>query len=152
MALTGYREHAHTADWELEVWAPDLPGLLEAAARGMYTISGTRLSASPRQSRTLELNAIDAENLLVRFLSELLWLGQQTESETGFGLAFDTFQLSVEQTRGEHHPLEQSLRLHARLQGTPIAGVDKEIKAVTYHNLAIRQGQRGLEANLVFDV
>jgi len=25
----GYREVEHTADWELEVWAADLPGLLE---------------------------------------------------------------------------------------------------------------------------
>ena len=36
----GFREHAHTADWELEVWAPDLPALLEQAAHGMYAISG----------------------------------------------------------------------------------------------------------------
>ena len=31
----GYREIEHTADWELEVWAPDLAALLEQAARGM---------------------------------------------------------------------------------------------------------------------
>ena len=41
----GFREHAHTADWELEVWAPDLPTLLEQAARGMYAISGVQLAA-----------------------------------------------------------------------------------------------------------
>ena len=27
--MAGYREVEHTADWELEVWATDLAGLLE---------------------------------------------------------------------------------------------------------------------------
>jgi SHS2 domain-containing protein len=141
MTLTGYREHAHTADWELEVWAPDLPALLETAARGMYAISGTRLGAGPRPARTLELSALDAESLLVRFLGELLWLGQQDQ------LAFDTFELDIEQPGPD-----AALRLHANLQGAPLVGSDKEIKAVTYHNLAIRCSERGLQVNIVFDV
>ena len=41
--MAGYRELEHTADWELEAWADDLPGLLEQAARGMYALSGVRL-------------------------------------------------------------------------------------------------------------
>ena len=141
MTLTGYREQAHTADWELEVWAPDLPALLETAARGMYAISGTRLEAGPRQERIVTLSALDAESLLVQFLSELLWLGQQA------GLAFDTF----DQPSLEGSP-EGPLRLRASLQGAPIARLDKEIKAVTYHNLAVRCGKRGLEVNIVLDV
>jgi SHS2 domain-containing protein len=40
--VAGYREREHTADWELEVWAPDLPRLLEQAARGMYRLAGLR--------------------------------------------------------------------------------------------------------------
>jgi SHS2 domain-containing protein len=30
--------------------------------------------------------------------------------------------------------------------------LDKEIKAVTYHNLAVRQTETGLAVNIVFDV
>jgi SHS2 domain-containing protein len=33
-----------------------------------------------------------------------------------------------------------------------IASLDKEIKAVTYHNLAVRQTRNGFEAHIVFDV
>jgi len=43
-------------------------------------------------------------------------------------------------------------RLLAEIQGVPLAGLDKEIKAVTYHNLNLRQTQRGIEARIVFDV
>ena len=63
--LVGYREVEHTADWELEVWATDLPGLLEQAARGMAQLSGMRLQVEPRVARSLSLSANDPETLLV---------------------------------------------------------------------------------------
>ena len=132
----GFREIAHTADWELEAWAPGLTGLLETAARGMYAMSGTRLQAGERQTRALDLHALDAESLLVRFLTELLWLGQQE------GLAFDAFWLS----------LQPGWVLHAELGGASIASQEKDIKAVTYHNLVIRRIPKGLAVNIVFDV
>lgn len=131
----GFLEHEHTADWELEVWAPDFPGLLEQAARGMYAISGTHLEAEPRLSRYLELTAFDQESLLVRFLSELLILGEQER------LGFDRFELELE----DH-------RLSAVLEGAPICSQDKEIKAVTYHNLSIVENESGLQVRIVFDV
>ena len=62
-----FRKVEHTADWELEVWAPDLPGLLEQAARGMYSLTSTHLDEKPRISRELELSAPDLESLLVAF-------------------------------------------------------------------------------------
>ena len=131
----GYREIEHTADWELFVWAPDLSALLEQAARGMYRLSGTRLYPAPRRSHEFDLPASDPERLLVAFLSELLWLVEQD------GLGFDTFFLNL-----------TDAGLHARLEGAPVAAQSKEIKAVTFHNLAIRQTAIGLEVNIVFDV
>jgi len=132
----GYREIAHTADWELEAWATELTSLFEQAAQGMYAISGTRLQAGERHTRTFDLRAVDAESLLVRFLTELLWLGQEE------GLAFDKFWLSI----------NPGWMLHAELNGALIASQDKEIKAVTYHNLVIRRIPKGLAVNIVFDV
>jgi SHS2 domain-containing protein len=132
----GFREHAHTADWELEVWAPDLPSLLEQAARGMYALSGMQLQKEKRQVSTMTLQAEDAEGLLVRFLSELLWLEQE------HGLGFDGFNLRVD----DHY------NLHAELNGSSVDSLDKEIKAVTYHNLAVEATPHGLRVNIVFDV
>ncbi len=131
----GFKELRHTADWELEAWAPDLAGLFEQAANGMYALSGTHLYPEPRITRTIELAADDAESLLVRFLSELLYLGEQ------FGLAFDRFDLQIEDSK-----------LNACLHGAPMTEQSKEIKAVTYHKLAIQPSSRGLEVRIVFDV
>jgi SHS2 domain-containing protein len=131
----GYREIEHTADWELEIWAPDLTTLLEQAAHGMYTLAGIQLHPTPRIIRQLELTASDHESLLVKFLTELLFQGEQ------YGLGYDIFDLQVSENI-----------LRGKMSGAPIAGQTKEIKAVTYHYLAIRQTERGLEARVVFDV
>lgn len=131
----GFRELEHTADWELEVWGPDLPSMFEQAARGMYSLKGVRLQPKPRVDRTMEIYASDPESLLVSFLAELLFL-EEVE-----GLGFDTFELRLEPTR-----------LSAQMNGAPIASPGKDIKAVTYHNLVIRRTERGREANIVFDV
>jgi SHS2 domain-containing protein len=131
----GFREIAHTADWELGVWAPDLPGLFEQAARGMYSLMGVRLLSAPCLSRTLEMDAIDGESLLVRFLEELLYIHGLD------GLAFDAFQIDISEWK-----------LLARLEGAPLESLAKEIKAVTYHRLKIRSGQNQLEVSIVFDV
>jgi SHS2 domain-containing protein len=132
----GYQERAHTADWELEVWAPNLPCLLEQSARGMYALSGLRWMGRESQSRAINLHAVDAESLLVRFLTELLWL----EQEEGIGIK--DFFIEV----------DNMFSLHADLRGEAIAGVDKEIKAVTYHNLEVSKTSEGLHVNIVFDV
>lgn len=131
----GYREHEHTADWELEVWAPDFASLLEQAARGMYALAGAHLQPGTRRNLRVQLNASDRETLLVKFLQELLFLGDME------GLAFDGFRLKMD---GFH--------LLADLEGASLQSREKEIKAVTYHNLVVRESERGLEARLVFDV
>jgi SHS2 domain-containing protein len=132
---SGYSEREHTADWELEIWAPDFLGLLEQAARGIYAMSGTCLETGPRQALFLDLNADDRESLLVRFLTELLVLSELER------LAFDLFKFSLEGTS-----------LHAALEGAAILSQDKEIKAVTYHNLSILETEEGLRVNIVLDV
>jgi SHS2 domain-containing protein len=133
--LAGFQEISHTADWELHVWAPEIPTLLEQSARGMYSLMSARLQPSPRLSRRLEIDYQDNETLLVSFLAELLLLFELEN------LGFDAFELQMD---GE--------RLTANLSGAPVESIAKEIKAVTYHNLAVRSTASGLETNIVFDV
>lgn len=142
MTQSGFREVAHTADWEIEAWAEDLPGLLVTAAQGMYALSGVRLGSRGRRAqREVSLTAAEPERLLVRFLSELLHIAEQEQ------LAFDEIILQIgEESDGD------GLALEARLSGRRIAAQEKEIKAVTFHNLAVRQTKTGLAVNVVFDV
>jgi SHS2 domain-containing protein len=130
-----FEEIQHTADWSLRVWAANLSELFAEAARGMTTLAGTRLVASPRTNRTIETSAPDIEGLLVSFLSEILYLSEEEN------LAFDEFKIQIEENR-----------LSAEISGASIRSIDKTIKAVTYHNLLIQQTPRGFEVEIVFDV
>jgi len=132
---SGFREIEHTADWELEIWAPDFPSLLACAARGMGALSEITLAKAPRVYREFTLLYNDRETLLVDFLSELLFYAEDQ------GIAFDNYHLKL-----------SANSLFASVEGAAIEVQAKEIKAVTYHRLSIRSAARGLEVNLVFDV
>lgn len=133
--LAGYREVEHTADWQLHVWAPDLPSLLVQAAYGMYALAGMQPGSGKRTRRSLRLPAQDGEGLLVRFLNELLYFYESKH------LVFSQFDLSL--LNGE---------LVAKMTGAHCGSISKEIKAVTYHNLEIKKTEQGMEATIVFDV
>ncbi len=134
-STSGYREIAHTADWELEVWAPNLVNLLEQAALGMYHLTGVQLAPGPGISRQFTLQVIEPETLLIDFLNELLYLAESED------LGFNHFNLQIDNDR-----------LLSELVGTQIISMDKEIKAATYHKLNIVETNQRLFANIVFDV
>jgi SHS2 domain-containing protein len=135
-----FEELAHTADWAMRARAANLPELFAESARGMNALTGARPlntveEARLRMHRTMNLSAPDAESLLVAFLSELVYAAEQEN------LMFDEFEIQVV---GE--------KLKVEMSGAPIASINKSIKAVTYHNLKIREVEGGVEVEIVFDV
>ena len=133
----GFQEVEHTADWALRVRGRDLRELLVNAARGMNYLIVSDLDSVPTDvQRRFELDAFDAEGLLVEWLSELAYWA---ESEM---LVFREFDLSE----------VTSDRLEALVRGGHATGLQKHIKAVTYHDLEIIEREDGLEATVVFDV
>ncbi|MFO8036273.1 MAG: archease [Anaerolineales bacterium] len=136
----GFREIEHTADVELEVWGADIPTLFAEAAKGMYHLSQIKRKGDgdpqATQHRSFTVQGTDLESLLVAFLSELLFY---LETE---GLVFDAFDLRV----------QEDSRLQAQLEGFVIEGRNREIKAITFHNLNIKETESGLQVHIVFDV
>jgi SHS2 domain-containing protein len=137
----GFKELEHTADWELLVWAPDLPTLFVQAAQGMYALAGLSVGPGSRCWRSLDIQAHDLEALLVNFLTEVLYF------EVDEGLVFDRFKLEI--VKPNH---AERYDLSVNLSGALAASPGKDIKAVTYHKLNIEQGSRGFEVRIVFDV
>ena len=132
-----FEEIEHTADWALRVRGANLSELLSHAARGMSSLLVADLAAIPADvRRQVELDALDAESLLVEWLGELAYWA---ESEL---LIFREYDLS------EVSPTH----LRATLRGGRVPGLQKHIKAVTYHNLKIVATEDGLETAIVFDV
>ena len=132
-----FEEIEHTADWALRVRGRNLSKLLVNAARGMNSLMVASLADIPLEiEQHFELEAIDAESLLVDWLSELAYWA---EAEM---LIFRRFDLTNVSPTG----------LQAVVRGGHTPHLKKHIKAVTYHNLAIVETENGLEATVVFDV
>lgn len=132
---SGYREVAHTADWELEVWGENMAELMKQAAKGMYALAGTKMADCQLEKRVFKVSLLDLESALVDFLSELIFYGEHE------AVGFNHFDIEPDDT---------CLSIHACVR--PILEQLKEIKAVTYHNLKIRETESGLVVNIVFDV
>ncbi|MFQ5419663.1 MAG: archease [Anaerolineae bacterium] len=127
----------HTADWAIRVFGADLADLLANAALGMSSLMVADVTAVPHTiTHTLEIYAFDAETLLVEWLTELAYLAETEQ------WVFTQFQLSGVTPN----------YLHATLIGGRADELQKYIKAVTYHNLALVETAVGLETTIVFDV
>jgi SHS2 domain-containing protein len=134
--MSDFEEIDHTADWAFRVRASTLPELFVRAARAVYALAHVTLAPGPRVERAVTLEAIDAESLLVAWLNELLWLWQSER------LACDEFDIET----------LTPTTLVARVRGAPAAEWGKDIKAATYHDLAIRRTAEGYEVTVVLDV
>lgn len=127
----------HMADWSLRVYGADLRQLLVNAAQGMSYLLVEDLDSLPNEyERKLTLEAIDAETLLVDWLSELAYWAEEEQ------LVFREFIL--EEVSETH--------LSAVMHGGRPQELTKHIKAVTYHQLEIIESDQGLEVTIVFDV
>lgn len=128
---------AHTADWAIRVWGADLAHLLVSAAYGMSSLLVEDLDALPlKEERHVAVEAFDRESILVEWLSELAYLAERE------GLVFGQF--DIERATPEE--------VRATVTGSRVPHMHKHIKAVTYHNLEVKESGGGLEAEIVFDV
>ncbi len=133
-----YQELDHTADWSFRAFGADLPQLFENAAYAVFALEGAPMEPGVAQEveRQVAVEGIDREALLVNWLSELLYL-----------------QESLRETYREFHVDQLSpTRLQARATAVRDGKIDKLVKAVTYHDLAITQTPTGWQAVLVVDV
>jgi SHS2 domain-containing protein len=135
-----YEPLSHTGDLGMIVYGRDLPDLFAHAAWAMFDLMSDATTIRPYATVTLSLSAVDLEDLLVRWLSELLYL-------------YDTRRLLC---CTFHVTLLEPTHLTATVSGEPLDPdrhpIDTEIKAVTYHQIAVAQVQGRWQARVIFDL
>lgn len=136
-----YREIEHTADVGVELDASDLKSALESSAAAMFDMI-CDLGAVGDDWRTVvsvESRGGDEQNLLVRWLTELLYV-HETEQVIlgGFSITkLEADRITADVTGTKIDPARHSVRL--------------EIKAVTYHDLMIRETRGRWVVRVIFD-
>jgi SHS2 domain-containing protein len=135
-----YEPLSHTGDLGMLVFGRDVPELFAHAAWAMFDLMSDATTIRRLQTIPVSVEGTDLEDLLVRWLSELLYLYDTQR----FLCSVATFSI-LEPTR-----------LTAAAQGETFDAtrhpIDTEIKAVTYHQLAITSQARGWQARVIFDL
>jgi SHS2 domain-containing protein len=130
----------HTADVGYRLYAPTLAELFAIAGRALFDAITDLDSIQPQFERKIKVEAGDIEALLVAWLAELNF-----HCITDFELygEFDIEAISPNLVsaivRGEKIDPERHI-------------IQTEIKAVTYHELFVREVEGGWEAQVIFDV
>lgn len=140
-AASGHREIAHTADVAFTCWAQALGPLFEEATLALGELCYERRLVREAESRRLRVEGTGREELLVGWLQEVYLLveleGWLCARATGVRVGEDvaTGELLGEPIDTDRHTLHT------------------EIKAITYHGLAVECCDDGLwQATVVVDV
>ncbi len=128
----------HTADCKIKVYANTLPELFAHAMKAMFDICKPQKKVPEmRVSHAIALTSHKIEYLLIDFLSECLTLSDINNE------AYDEIKITI----------ITSTHLMAEVTGFKIESFQGvEIKAVTYHDLAIENENSEWTATLVFDI
>jgi SHS2 domain-containing protein len=130
-----YEEIDHIADIALRVWGEDFYSLLRHSAQGMYDLMKIKMTSKSQETIRFQIADETLETMLVDFLSEILYLIEEKKK------AFETFSFRKEE--GE---------LVVRATGYQVEQIEKNIKAVTFHDLDVVKTKTGLETTITFDV
>jgi SHS2 domain-containing protein len=136
-----YRLLDHTADLGVASSAATLAELFEVTALAMFDqIVDLERVEAPTVEHRLELHATDREQLLIRWLNELLGRAMAA------GIVYSAIEVEAINEQ----------QLTARCWGAPLDlrrhHFKSELKAATYHALRLEQVGRSWVAEVIFDV
>ena len=135
-----YEFFDHVADVGILIRAPSLEGLFATAARALMDWIGSAPEGRPVSGLEMQVQAEDIEDLLVRWLQELIYQFQCRH----------TYITEVSNVRVVDNELKTTL---AGIIWDENARQEyREVKAVTYHQLSVRQDQGFWEARVILDV
>jgi SHS2 domain-containing protein len=143
----GYKPVEHTADLGIKAWGQNQRELLEEAALGMVSQVYNPDTVGETEVRTLDLEAEAMDELLLRWLREILYF---MENES---LLFKRFQIETDNfSNKDEKTLQIRASLHGEKRDPTRHDICKEIKAVTRHGLYAKKVGPWWEANVLFDV
>jgi SHS2 domain-containing protein len=145
-----FNELEHTADIAIEVYGKTLSELFQNALTAFYSIlfALDDLSSLPKgqDEFQMKLKEDDLETLLHTFLSELNYL-----FTVKYTILYPVQELTIQSSKKD----EITLELKARTV-SPVPQALKEqameIKAVTLHQLKVRQEANQFTAHIIFDI
>ena len=130
----------HTADVGIRAYGESLEKCFENVAKGMFAIITNNSEIESIGEYEIKLDAPSIEQLVVDWLSELLFLN------SAYNLVFGKFEVKLD---------EEKNHLEAKVYGEEYSrekhGYGVEIKAVTYHMLKVKRDKPCM-IEVLFDI
>ncbi|MDV0446454.1 Protein archease [Methanosarcinaceae archaeon Ag5] len=134
----------HIADTRFIAYGDSLEHVFENSALAMFNVIADVSNISPEVEFDVEVYASELEDLLVHFLSELLFLFDAEETLFGNITVHE-----IQQTNGIYS-------VTATISGEPIDSSKQnfrtEVKAVTYNHIRVEKTDSGFETEVVLDL
>lgn len=140
--MTKYEVFEHTADVGIKACGADLGEVFGNAALGMFDIISDVDKIETTGEYDITLSSPDIEQLLVDWLSELLFIHSVKQ------VLFAKFEVKMNKTDGQWRLEAKALGENYDPKKHPY---DTEIKAVTHHMLEIKE-DNGFEIKVLFDI
>ncbi len=135
-----FRVLEHTADVGFEAFGATLKEVFRNAARALVNLTVDLDSIQPVQVTQIETEGSSLKELLVNWLSEILYL---EDTENFYAKDFEITHLSENSVAA----LGRGESLNAGRHSVKL-----QVKAVTYHQLALQQTTRGWRAQVYVDI
>ena len=130
----------HTADLGFKVYGASLEELFAHAAEAFFEAMVALEGVAEGTERSVEVEADALDDLMVSWLSELLYLFDAER------LIFKSFQVK----RIENNRLEATIR--GEVLDPARHEIKSGVKAVTYHQLYVKEKDGGWEAQVILDI
>ena len=145
--MKSYEWIDHTADVGLRVYGKDLDELFVHAAKGLLDLIVVIGTVQKRMKVVVKVNASSLDELFVAWLRELLYLVSTRQ------MVMCDFQIRrLHQRKRTTEPFQLEAEAWGEKIDLKTHILKKEVKAVTYHGLSLRQKKRGWVAEVIFDV
>ena len=130
----------HTADLRIRITGSSQPDLFRNAGLALADLICDPNTLTPEETLTIEINGDDSADLMVNYLREVLylWTGKEKLIKSVRVIHVSDTNLSVRIVTAAYAPRDHTIL--------------NEIKAVTYHQIAVEPVEDGWQATVVFDI
>ncbi|MBN1396572.1 MAG: archease [Bacteroidetes bacterium] len=130
----------HPSDFGIEAYGESVQDVFKNAALGLISAVAVSSGIEIRQERKIEINAMDRDNLLVRWLTEILYLYDAEKfltADVKFEKLTETF---------------LKAKIFGEVYNSTRHELKADVKAVTYHQLKIEEKNGDWTARIFVDV
>jgi SHS2 domain-containing protein len=140
MTSSGFVILDHPADLGIEAYGQTLAESFEQAALGLMSVILDPATVKLVEARQVDLNGADTEQLLVKWLAEILYLYD--------GQRFVPVKFSIASISQNH--LRATVLGEAFCEEKHLTRLD--VKAITYHQLSVHQDENGSRVKVFLDI